>query len=166
MAAIMRTVTFKNINDGSIYTYPHLNDTLLNYKDYYISKLLKHLKLTNDFCDVNIVYIDDNETGEDILNKFLNKTNCDIDTLLYQYFRKSRKDNLYFYIRINNNTNNSICFSGECIVCYNISNSLRVYYNCSITNNGNIHGLCEDCYENIKKTQYNVCPMCRSTPLN
>jgi hypothetical protein len=83
----MRTVTFENINNGSIYTYPHLNDILLNYKDYYISKLLKTLNLTNIFCDINIVYIDDKEIDEDIINKFLNKSNIDIDTLLYQYFR-------------------------------------------------------------------------------
>lgn len=166
MAAITRKVSFKNINDGRIYTYPHLNDTLLNYKYYYTLRLSKTLNLTNNFCDINIIYCDDKENGDDIIKKFLNKNNVDIDTLLYQYFHKFKKDDLYFYIKINDNTRNNLSFQGECIVCYNTSNTLRNYYNCS-NNNINIgHGLCEGCYEILKSTQYNVCPMCRSEPLN
>tara|TARA_Y100000768_G_scaffold388678_1_gene386093 strand:+ start:5665 stop:6165 length:501 start_codon:yes stop_codon:yes gene_type:complete len=166
MAAVTRCVSFKNINDGRVYTYPHINDTLLKYKYYYTLRLSKTLNLTNNFCDISIIYIDDRENGEDIIKKFLNKDNVDIDTLLYQYYHKFKKDNIYFYIKINNNTRNNLYFQGECIVCYNTINTLRNYYNCSNTNSLVDHGLCEECHERIRNTQYNVCPMCRSDPLN
>ena len=167
MAAVTRRVSFKNVSDGRVYRYPHINDTLLNYKYYYTLKILKTLNLTNNFCDISIIYCDDKENGDDIIKKFLNKDNVDIDDLLYQYFNKLKKDDLYFYIKINNNTINNISFQGEeCIVCYNTSNTLRNYYSCSNINNSVGHGLCEECNERIRNTQYNVCPMCRSEPLN
>lgn len=166
MAAITRTVTFKDVSNGYRYTFPHINDNLINYKYYYTSKLLKTLNLTNGFCDINIIYVDDRETGQDIIKRFLNKDTIDIDTLLYQYFRKLKKDDLYFYIEINDNTINNLSFQGECIVCYNTSNTLKNYYSCSNSNNTISHGLCEECHERLRNTQYNVCPMCRSEPLN
>ena len=166
MAAVTRSVSFKNINDGIVYTYPHLNDTLLNYKHYYTLRLLKTLNLTNNFCDISIIYIDDRENGEDIIKKFLNKDNVDIDTLLYQHFHKFNKDDLYFYIKINDNTRNNLSFQEECIVCYNTSNTLINYYSCINTKGSTGHVLCEECHERLRNTQYNVCPMCKSDPLN
>jgi hypothetical protein len=52
------------------------------------------------------------------------------------------------------------------MVCYNISNTLTGYYKCSNTNNINIHGLCEECYQSIINTKHIVCPICRNLPLN
>ena len=164
MAAIIKNITFKNIHDGNIYSFPHKNYPLFVFKEYYKDKLLKILNLTNIKCTIDIIYIDDRNSKIDILEKFLNKDNIYIDDILYKYYNKCKKANLYFYVEINSNT----IFSGECIICYNSSTRLNHYYNCKISNfdNDSHHGMCANCHNLLKNTSYNVCPICRSSHIN
>tara|TARA_Y100000389_G_scaffold141203_1_gene139049 strand:+ start:5508 stop:5996 length:489 start_codon:yes stop_codon:yes gene_type:complete len=159
MAAIIKEITFKNIDDGNIHSFSHNNFPLFEFKEYYKNKLLKKLNLTNIKCIVDIIYIDDYKNETDILEKFLNKDDIDIDDILYQYYNKCKKDNLYFYVKINNNN----IFSGQCTICYNSSTRLNHYYNCDINNIDSHHGICDHCYNLLKKTPYNLCPICRSS---
>ena len=111
---------------------------------------------------IDIIYIDDYRSNKDILEKFLNIQNIDIDDILYQYYNKCKKDNLYFYVKFND----ALTFPGECIICYNESSRLNHYYNCNITNTESHHGMCNSCFNSISQTTYNVCPMCRSSCKN
>ena len=159
MAAITKQITFKNMDDGNKYSFPHQNYPLFEFKEYYKNKLLKELNLTNIKCIVDIIYVDDYINKTDILEKFLNEDNINIDDILYQYYNKCKKSDLYFHVKINNNST----FSGECTICYNTSTRLNHYYNCNITNVDSHHGICYDCYNLLKKSSYNTCPICRSS---
>ena len=164
MAAILKEVTFKNIDDGEIHSFPHNNLPLNQFKEIYSNRLLKKLNMSNSIKEnsIDIIYIDDYRSNKDILEKFLNIQNIDIDDILYQYYNKCKKDNLYFYVKFND----ALTFPGECIICYNESSRLNHYYNCNITNTESHHGMCNSCFNSISQTTYNVCPMCRSSCKN